>query len=150
MWRLANQNDDEIVTILCRELNTEDPGPHPIPDSHMRNTLAILRMEKVRGRCIVLEIKSEIVGYALLVSFWSNELGGEICNIDEIFIRSPFRGQGFFSHLVKSILNEKYLWPNCPKAIELEVTPNNHNARDLYLHLGFKPVKNMQYRYSIK
>jgi hypothetical protein len=62
---------------MCMALNAEDPGPNRVQLQHVRRTLAKLREEPNRGRAVVCDVESRTVGYALLISFWSNELGGE-------------------------------------------------------------------------
>ena len=142
MWRDARSNDDEIIIEMCRELNREDPGPHLVPDSHMERTLAALRAEKTRGKAVILELDNKVEGYALLISFWSNELGGEVCNIDEFYVRASSRGLGHASELVESLISGTPLWAQRPAAIELEVTPQNSKARALYSKLGFEIATN--------
>jgi GNAT superfamily N-acetyltransferase len=60
----------------------------------VRRTLAKLRKEPNRGRAVVCDMDGRAVGYALLISFWSNELGGEVCTIDEVFVAPEYRGRG--------------------------------------------------------
>ena len=87
MWRVAQASDENNIVSMCMALNAQDPGPTPIQPQQVRITLAKLRDEPDRGRALVCDIEGKTVGYALLISFWSNELGGEVCNIDELFRR---------------------------------------------------------------
>ncbi len=146
MWRLALPIDDESIIQMCLELNREDPGPRPVPREYTQNTLKQLRAESVRGRAVVLDLLGKVEGYALLMSFWSNEMGGEVCYIDELFVMPEKRGQGHGRTLIKTLLSPNNLWPHRPVAIELEVTPTNLRARELYTALGFMPVKNSHMR----
>jgi GNAT superfamily N-acetyltransferase len=147
IWRVASEADDDAIVELCAALNVEDPGPRPVPASQVRATLAALRAEPTRGRGVVLDAGGEAVGYALLVSFWSNELGGEVCNVDELYVRPPWRGQGHGTALVRSLAEGRGLWPRIPVAIELEVSPGNGRARALYEALGFRPGRNAVMRW---
>jgi ribosomal protein S18 acetylase RimI-like enzyme len=131
---------------MCRELNREDPGPMPVPDAHMEATLRALRRDPVRGVALVLEIDGKVMGYSLLISFWSNELGGEICNIDELYVAPAARGQGHASSLMQGLVSHASLWPGKPVAIQLEVTPRNSKARALYLKMGFSDARNTTMR----
>lgn len=142
MWRGLREGEDERVVALCRELYREDPGPFPVPEEHTRRTLAVFRAEPSRGTAAVLELDGQIVGYALLVSFWSNEYGGEICIVDELFVQPDRRGRGWGTQLLLSIGGPDSAWPRRPVAVDLEVTPQNVRARALYERLGFKPHKN--------
>jgi ribosomal protein S18 acetylase RimI-like enzyme len=75
----------------------------------------------------------------LLISFWSNELGGEVCNIDELFVAPEYRGRGVATALLERLAEgEESLWPVRPAALALEVTPQNERARALYERLGFR------------
>ncbi len=141
MWRLATAADDLAVLEMFQALYREDPSPDPVPDEQLLRTLRVLREEPVRGRAIVFETDGACVGYALLVSFWSNELGGEVANIDELYVARDHRGRGAGTELVDR-LSRGELWGRVPVAIDLEVTPDNHRARALYERLGFVAAKN--------
>ncbi|MBM4268738.1 MAG: GNAT family N-acetyltransferase [Deltaproteobacteria bacterium] len=145
MWRLASPADDEAVVAMCRALNEEDPGPKPVPAEHVQRTIARLREEPARGRIVVLDRGRGLEGYAILISFWSNELGGEICNFDEIYVVPEERSRGWATALVRTVERGE-LWPSRPVAFELEVTPDNVRARSLYERLGFAPNKNPMMR----
>jgi ribosomal protein S18 acetylase RimI-like enzyme len=146
MWRLARPEDEPQLVAMCQELNAEDPGEAPVPPAHLEATLALLRREPIRGRAVVLELEGRPAGYALLVSFWSNELGGEVCNVDELYVRSAARRRGWAAALVQGLAAGGPLWPGRPVAIELEVSPGNERAQALYAALGFRPVHNLPLR----
>jgi ribosomal protein S18 acetylase RimI-like enzyme len=112
----------------------------------MEATLLALRSQPVRGSALVLEIDGKTVGYALLISFWSNELGGEICNIDELYVSPAARRQGHASALLKGLVNDSPLWLGQPVAFQLEVTPQNAKAKALYSKLGFRVARNTTMR----
>jgi RimJ/RimL family protein N-acetyltransferase len=119
------------------ELNREDPGPAPVLPQQVQRTLAKLRAEPSRGRAVVCEIDGSVVGYALLISFWSNELGGEVCVIDELFVDRKNRGRGLATALFDRLAAFEFWFPR-PMALVLEVSPENERARALYERLGFR------------
>ena len=147
MWRPAINSEDDDIVEMSRELYAEDPAPMPVPDRHTRETLSILRAEPARGRAMVLQLNNAVAGYALLISFWSNELGGEIIVIDELYVRPLYRNQGHARALLTTLTSAETLWPRQSVAIELEVTPQNERAASLYTRLGFKSVKNTRLRF---
>src|SRR5262249_14368159 len=102
MWRPAKPDEDEAIVAMCLALNAEDPG-EPVTADQVRRTLAAFRAEPVRGRAVVAEVGAEVVGYALLVSFWSNEWGGEICAIDELYVAPAHRAQGIGTRLFEAV-----------------------------------------------
>ena len=119
MWRVATASDDETIVTMCVTLNAEDPGPKPVEPQQVRRTLAKLRDEPNRGHAVVFDVEGRAVGYALLISFWSNELGGEVCNIDELFVIPDYRGHGLATSLFDRLANAKpTLWPIRPAALE--------------------------------
>jgi ribosomal protein S18 acetylase RimI-like enzyme len=147
MWIPATHSEDNDIVAMSRELYAEDPAPLPVPEQHTRETLSTLRAEPARGRALVLQLNDAVAGYALLISFWSNELGGEIIVIDELYVRPPYRNQGYARALLTALTRTDTLWPRPAVAIELEVTPQNKRAAALYSSLGFQPVKNARLRF---
>lgn len=140
MWRPATATDEDLIVSMCVALFTEDPG-EPMSPQQIRGTLARFRDEPWRGRAVVVEVAGQVVGYALLVSFWSNEYGGEIVTVDELYVAAPHRGRGLGSGLFEALSRDRALWPAGAVAQELEVTPGNSRARALYERMGFR-VKN--------
>jgi len=148
MWRPARADEDELIVEMCLALNREDPG-EPVSAEQLRTTLAVFREEPTRGRAIVLAEDGTVVGYALLVSFWSNEYGGEICAIDELYVAPAHRNRGLGTSLFDAAANDRALWPRAPVALELEVSPDNARARALYERLGFR-AKNQTLRRPLR
>ena len=136
-WRIAKPSDDSAIVRMCLALNQEDPGVTPVMQDRVTKTLEVFRREPTRGRAIVVEGDGRVVGYALLVSFWSNELGGEICVLDELYIMPAFRRRGLAKELLESLRDSSELWPTTAVAIGLEVSPANTAARRLFERHGF-------------
>jgi ribosomal protein S18 acetylase RimI-like enzyme len=150
MWRLARPEDDEAIVAMCLALDKEDPASVQVPEEHPRRTLERLRAEPIRGRALILEVDEEIIGYAFLISFWSNELGGDICNLDEIFVAPAHRSRGYATSLVRDLQRGSALWHGRVVAVQLEVSPRNSRARALYTRLGFETIRNVTMRSSVE
>jgi GNAT superfamily N-acetyltransferase len=142
-WRLASETDDLRIVSMSAALNREDPGPNLVPKAHVIRTLRTLRSEPWRGRAVVIDAATaplgdvpELVGYAFLIAFWSNELGGEVCTVDELYVVPAARGGGLGGSLFDQLLHGE-LWVPKPVALELETTPDNARARRLYERNGF-------------
>ena len=122
------------VAAMMSRLYAEDPAQHPINPRSFPKTLRFLLANPSRGRVILLKKHRQLVGYALLIPFWSNEFAGTLLFIDELFVLPQHRGHGiattFFSRL-------KLHPPFNAIALALEVTRTNRRAKRLYQSLGF-------------
>jgi ribosomal protein S18 acetylase RimI-like enzyme len=136
-WRPARPDEDDAVIEMCLEFYCESPGLDPIASERVRTTLDVLRAEPWRGVVAVLDIDGVVAGYALLTSYWSNEFGGELCEVDELFVAPDRRGQGHGRALFDAI-ERGGIWPATAVGIALGVTPENTRARRLYEELGFE------------
>lgn len=148
VWRQAQAEDDAALVELMLALYEADPAPAPVSAAQCASTLRRLRAEPVRGVALGFEPTGHLAGYALLCSFWSNELGGEVCIIDELFVAPSARGRGAATELVQGLCERSWPWFRDAVAVELEVTPGNAQARALYERLGFRPYKNALMRAS--
>lgn len=148
-WREASRADRRHVVEMSLALFAEDPGTYTLTARDVGRTLSRLEAEPVRGCAVVAEAvvagRTVVVGYALLCSFWSNELRGEVCTVDELYIKPVARSLGLGSGLVQSLVQRRAFFERAV-AFELEVTGRNTRARALYERLGFVPRKNASLR----
>lgn len=145
-WRAIRDADVDAVVALSVQLYAEDPGTRPIHAKDVRKTLRTFKRQPVRGRCVVAVVAGCVVGYSFLCSFWSNELGGEVCTVDELYVAEDVRGAGIGSGLIKALVDGSLPWFKGAVALELEVTPTNTRARALYERMGFRLRKNASLR----
>jgi GNAT superfamily N-acetyltransferase len=128
-----------IVEDMMAALYIEDPSSHPVDQSIFRRTIETLIREPTTGRIILFVESGDPVGYAILLPYWSNEYGGRLVVVDELFVLPEHRGRGiataFFGYLREAR-------PYEARGIALEVTPANARARKLYTSLGFTQRKN--------
>lgn len=134
--------DLETVAHFVDQLYTTDPGEVPAnPD--VKLTFAEFERHPEKGNIIVFEQEGKLVGYALLVFFWSNEFRGDIIEIDEMVVDEKYRGSGigkaFFRWMDSTFCG-------C-RGFALQTSPKNEMARRLYESVGFVASKN---RYFIK
>jgi GNAT superfamily N-acetyltransferase len=143
-WRLAGERDFDRVVEMNECLNVEDPSETvPFDRANIRRTLAELRKHPIRGTVAVLELGGRLCGYALLISFWSNEYGGEICAIDELYVEQGFRRRGLATQLIQELARgDSRLWPRRPAMIMIEAYRSNSRAKALYEKLGFEASPN--------
>lgn len=138
-YRKFTGTDKEVVARMIVDLYTEDPTLKTITEASIEKTFDAFEKHPDRGVIMVLEVEKKIIGYAILANFWSNEFGGNIVIIDELFVQKEYRGQGIATHFLTYLRDTKF----CDSvALQLEVTPDNKRARKLYESLGFVAHKN--------
>jgi GNAT superfamily N-acetyltransferase len=148
-WRLATWLDFDRIVEMNERFNIEDPPSEtsPFDRARMQRTLAEFTAQPIRGAVAVLEMRNEPCGYALLVSFWSNEFGGEICVIDELFVEPKFRGHGLTTQFIQGLARgDCAIWPRRTVAITVEAYRTNLRAKTLYERLGFEVSPNHSLR----
>jgi GNAT superfamily N-acetyltransferase len=143
-WRLATPHDFDRIVAMHERLNAEDPGETmPFDGTMMRRTLAEITLNPIRGAAAILAPEGRLCGYALLISFWSNEFGGEICAIDELYVEPEFRSRGFATQFIESLAKPgNPFWHTPIAAIAVEAYRTNPRAKTLYEKLRFKASPN--------
>jgi len=135
MTDLEHRND---VAEMMRRLYEEDRGDFEVDNSRFAPNIEHLITHPSTGQIVLFLKDSELRGYALLVPYWSNEFGGTLLFVDELFVVPEFRnrgiGRGFFSYVEQEP-------PFKPVALGLAVNPGNGRARRLYESLGFVELK---------
>ena len=139
IYRPYRNNDFDALVAMVKNLYVEDPGSCRINDRNLKNTVDELCAYPGKGRIVVFELEQEPVGYALLINYWSNEYGGNIIIIDELYVIPAQRRKGYASRFLKFLRAEE---GKTSRGIQLEVGKKNKNARRVYERNGFKPVNN--------
>ena len=80
-------------------------------------------------------------GYALLAHSFSQEAGGRVLWVDEIYIRPEYRGIGLAKELLSFV---KEHFAGKVKRIRLDVEADNEKAIALYEKMGFVPLNYQQ------
>ena len=137
-FRPYKNQDYSLVSQFIVDFYTDDPSAYPMTQDKIDLTLKTLGKRPDLGEIIIMDLDKKTVGYSLLINYWSNEFGGMIVNIDELFIDAPYRNKGFASQFFEYLIARA----NHEVAFELEVTPNNDKAMKLYQRLGFEMDKN--------
>lgn len=138
-YRQFKPSDSEAVAEMIMNLYREDPSDRPMLPQKIADTFDSLTSHPDRGCILVLEHENGIAGYSIIINFWSNEFGGNVSFIDELYIKKEFRGKGIGKNFIKYLAENKF---GNAVALRLEVTPENKKARKLYESIGFKLHKN--------
>lgn len=130
---LTHENKQEFIN-FCKEFYTSNAVMHPIPDRHIEKTAQLVADGSPYTRCLLFYTDNTCSGYVLLSFTYSNEAGGKVILLEEIYLRDEFRGNGickdFFSWLFKQYDDEI-------KRYRLEVSEDNTRVKRLYSSLGF-------------
>lgn len=129
------------VQNFVEQLYTTEPGERKThPDIQL--TFAEFECRPEKGEIIVFEQSNELIGYAILVFFWSNEFGGDIIEVDEMVIEQKSRSRGigpaFFNWL------EQGAAYSCV-GYALQTSAENEAAKKLSKKMGFLPAQNQYY-----
>ncbi len=139
-FRPLKHTDYPELKRMIHALYVEDPVNEPITDKKISKTVTELRKQPCKGRIIIFEKDNVTIGYSILIFCWSNEYGGDILHIDELYVKPEHRERGaatcFFKHIAQTY-RDKIV------AVQLEVSPSNTRAMNYYQKLGFKKARNV-------
>ena len=111
----------EVLTMM-HGLYSEDEASSPVDQSRFPLTIDFFLANPSQGRIVLFEEGTSLRGYALLVPYWSNEFGGPLVVVDELFVTPMARNRG---------IARTFFWflgehrPFEAVALTLEVSPGN-------------------------
>ncbi len=133
MIRKMQPSDREAYLELANAFYHSEAVLHSVPEIHLEKTFEAAVGGSPYLECLMFEKEGQTAGFALLALTWSQEAGGLVVWVEELFVKPEYRGQGlgkgFFAWL-----EEHY--PNASR-FRLEIEPDNHRAEALYRQMGF-------------
>ena len=136
------KSDDKIDFIkMCMDFYNTDGVDHSIPVSNMEKTFNLLMEGLDFAKAYVCENNNKTAGYILLALTYSNEAGGMVVWIDEIYVKPEFRSQGIGSELIDFVIDK---YKDNAARFRLEITESNMGAKKLYLSKGFTDLSYRQ------
>lgn len=134
-----DDRDREAMVAMALAFYEEDPGLVTMTAEKVERTVQRLVQSPERGQLWFCRAGETIVGYAILIHFWSNEYGGEILHLDELYVQPAWRGQGAATAFLQFLAE-------VPQAgvvgVQIEVTPSNQKVLGFYQRLGFPLCQN--------
>ena len=137
MIRPIASADRQDYLEMCREFYSGDAVLHPVPEQYFQRTFDTLMESDTYAKAYILEEDGRRVGYALLAKTFSQEAGGPVVWVEELYIRPTYQGKGygtgFFRFLEQELSGQV-------SRLRLEYEPDNLRGAALYRRLGFTPL----------
>lgn len=140
LFREITKDDREFFLESVKDFYNSPAVIHPVPEENFHNTFNDLMSESPYEKCFIFEHGGEKAGYGLVSLTWSNEAGGLVVLIEEIYVKEAFRGQGIGSAFLE-FLEGAF---KDTKRFRLEVERDNLDAVRLYERCGFSELSYMQ------
>jgi len=131
---------------MVKSLYLDDHEGPTMTDDKIERTISFLDQHPDNGRIVMLLSGDEVIGYSIVTYYWSNEYGGLVLFIDELYIKEAFRGKSIGSNFIKHLLAAESA--TC-KVAQIEVFPSNTRALGLYTKIGFQRVENTFVRFLL-
>ena len=136
--RIRPQDRDDFL-LMVEEFYNSPAVMHDIDHDYYSRAFDELMRSDVYLDCYIFVDNDKPVGYALLTKTFSQEGGGLVIWIDELYVRKEYRSHGigsmFFDWMHKNLPAARY---------RLEVEPDNERAQALYRRMGYETLPYMQ------
>ena len=119
---------------MNRDFYNSEAVLHSIPAVHAHRTADLLEKGTPFADAFMIMESETIIGYVLLAITYSNEAGGIVVWIDELYIKPDYRGRGHGGAAVRA-LSEKY---RDAARFRLEISPENESVQKLYRKCGYE------------
>lgn len=131
----------ETLLQLMQEFYQTPAVLSPVSKSHFENTCAQILGGSPYAAAHLITAQGRTAGYGLLAFTFTNEAGGLVLWVEELYIRPAFRGMGLGGEYL-AFLEKTY--GRRVARMRLEVEPENEGARRLYARHGFEELPYMQ------
>jgi ribosomal protein S18 acetylase RimI-like enzyme len=140
--RYVTMSDETFLTDVVGMMEAlyleDEPAPHVDP-AKFPDTIRHLLAHPEAGRLTLFLEEQALSGYAILIPHWSNEYGGIVVLLDELYVRPSARQKGLAGGFLEKLKCER---PWAATAVFLEVSRHNQRAQRLYESAGFREGRN--------
>lgn len=141
MFRELKEDDKEAFISMVKEFYISDAVLHTIPESNIINTFQEALSKSPYMKAYIVEHKKDMAGYGLISLTYSNEVGGLVVWLEELYIKDGYRGLGLggeFLDFIKSKYSKR------AKRFRLEISEANIGISELYRGKGYKTLDYIQ------
>lgn len=146
MIREIRKDDREIFIDMVKDFYSSKAVLHDIPCDFINKTYNEVISGSPYAKAYIIEADHETAGYCLISLTYSNEAGGLVVWVEELYILNKYRGLGLGSEFLDFIQTE---FSGKAKRIRLEISRNNQLVGRLYLRKGYKSLEYLQMVYDI-
>ncbi|OMP76436.1 MULTISPECIES: GNAT family N-acetyltransferase [unclassified Chitinophaga] len=143
-YRLARLMDAEELTIMSMELYTEISSRKDFTENKIVATLRFYEQHSNMGEVLMIECNGGLAGYSVIFRFWSQEYGGLMVGVDELYIKKKYRRLGTAKQFIDLLIDSERMHPQFA-GIELEAHYSNTLALKLFSSLGIPKNNNAFY-----
>jgi GNAT superfamily N-acetyltransferase len=136
-YKVATERDVAVLSRLVKAFYAETPYGRR-SEGVMEATVRELSRHKEKGTVFVFEKGEDVVGYAIIINCWSNELGGTILMLDELYVVPGERSGGIAGDFIDLLAK---VAPKDVVAMQLEADASNRRLARFYKKHGFEAVK---------
>ena len=139
--RKITKEDKPIYTEMAKDFYSSPAVLENIPEENITSSFELFLSGMPYGDAFIFEADGQTVGYGVLAYTHSQEAGGKVVWIEEIYVKKEYRGCGigseFLEFVKKSIPARRY---------RLETEPENDRAAALYRRHGFEHFEYVNYK----
>lgn len=133
--RKIRPEDREIYLQMAREFYHSEAVLRPVPERHFSDAFEEMMRSEDYLTGLIFEYEGQVAGYCLLCRSYTQEAGGRVVWVDEIYVRPKFQGLGLGHALFEAL---EQIAPAARYRLEIE--PDNVRAEQLYRRLGFEDL----------
>jgi GNAT superfamily N-acetyltransferase len=134
-YRLLTPTDvPAYVALVQARYREERPGVYLTPAAILA-TVRELEHDRLKGTVFVFEADQALTGYSILINRWSNERGGTVIEVDELYVVPARRADGIaedFLTLLSRVV------PAGTVAIDRAIDRRSKRERAVCRQLGFE------------
>ncbi len=135
IFRKIEERDVAAYIEMATDFYSSPAVLHSIPQKHIEDTAKTVLCGTPFADIYVFEEAGCLVGYGLLALTHSQEAGGTVCWLEEIYTKPAVRGKGVGGAFIE------FIKENVPAArYRLEVEPDNMRVKALYRRHGFSEM----------